>query len=391
MNVAIFTDNDFDKINGVTTTLMAALRHAPASLRLRVYTAATLAVDTREYLAVRSFGMPIPFYRDMRMYVPRLFEFVARARADRIDVVHLTTPGPIGLAALFVAWRLRVPIVGSFHTDLAAYASTLSGSARLGSLMREYMRWPYGKCVKILAPSSHTRRLLIEAKADPAKVDLWLRGVDTALFTPAKRSQTLRDRWHVSSRRPALLYVGRVSREKQLLILPAVQDRLHAMGLQHRIVIAGGGPLLPELQKRMPDAVCTGPLSRQAVAEVFASADLFVFPSRTDTAGNVVLEAQASGLPVVISGTGGPRENMLAGRTGVVCHLDDVNEWVAAIARVLRDEARHTEMRIAARQYALTRTWELAMQPLYRTYLDAYMRNAAATPSDAVRVAAHGI
>jgi glycosyltransferase involved in cell wall biosynthesis len=391
MNVAIFTDNDFDKINGVTTTLTAALRHAPASLRLRVYTAATLAVETCEYLAVRSFGMPIPFYPDMRMYVPRLFEFVARARADRIDVIHLTTPGPIGLAALFVAWRLRVPIVGSFHTDLAAYATALSGSARLGSLMREYMRWPYGKCVKILAPSSHTRRLLIEAKTDPAKVDLWLRGVDASLFSSAKRSQTLRDSWHVSRRRPALLYVGRVSKEKQLLMLPAVQDRLHALGVEHRFVIAGGGPLLPDLQARMPDAVFTGPLSREAVAEVFASSDLFVFPSRTDTAGNVVLEAQASGLPVVISGSGGPRENMMAGRTGTVCHLDQPDEWAATIAGLIRDESRLAGLRAAAREYALTRTWELAMQPLYRAYLDAYLRVATATPSDEVQAAAQGI
>jgi glycosyltransferase involved in cell wall biosynthesis len=316
---------------------------------------------------------------------------VARARADRIDVIHLTTPGPIGLAALFVAWRLRLPIVGSFHTDLAAYATALSGSARLGALMREYMRWPYGKCVKILAPSSHTRRLLIEAKANPAKVDLWLRGVDTSLFSPAKRSHTLRESWHVSSRRPALLYVGRVSKEKQLLTLPIVQEGLHALGVEHRFVIAGGGPLLSELQARMPEAVFTGPLAREAVAEVFASSDLFVFPSRTDTAGNVVLEAQASGLPVVISGAGGPRENMLAGRTGTVCHQDDPQEWASVFASLLRDESRVRGMRTAARQYALTRTWEVAMQPLYRAYVDAYMRSAKAAPSDAVQAAAQGI
>jgi glycosyltransferase involved in cell wall biosynthesis len=379
MNVAIFTDNDFDKINGVTTTLTAALRYTPSSLRLRIYTAATLAVDTPEYLAVRSVGMPIPFYADMRMYLPPLFEFVAHARADRIDVIHLTTPGPIGLAALFVAWRLQVPIVGSFHTDLAAYTATLSGSAGLGCLMREYMRWAYGKCVTILAPSAHTQRLLIDAKTDPAKVDLWVRGVDTALFTPTQRSQALRESWHVSDRRPALLYVGRVSKEKQLLTLPAVQERLYAMGVEHRFVVAGGGPLLTELQARMPDAEFTGPLSRSAVAAVFASSDLFVFPSLTDTAGNVVLEAQASGLPVVISGTGGPRENVVAGRTGTVCHHDDADEWARAIAGILRDRARHSAMRAAAREYALTRTWEVAMQPLYRAYLEAHVRGARAT------------
>jgi glycosyltransferase involved in cell wall biosynthesis len=391
MNVAIFTDNDFDKINGVTTTLTAALRHAPAGMRLRVYTAATLAVDAPEYLAVRSLGVPIPFYGDMRMYWPRLFEFVSRARADRIDVIHLTTPGPIGLAALFAAWRLRVPMVGSFHTDLAAYAATLSGWTRLGTLMREYMRWPYGKCVRILAPSEHTRQLLIEARTDPATIDVWPRGVDTALFDPAKRSPALRDRWHVSSRRPALLYVGRVSKEKQLLLLPALQNRLHACGVEHRFVIVGGGPLLAELRQRMPEAVFTGPLSRQAVAEAFASADLFVFPSQTDTAGNVVLEAQASGLPVVISGSGGPRENMIAGVTGMVCHSEPAKEWAQAIAALLEDRPRHAAMRAAAREYALTRTWESATQPLYRAYLDACAQGATAAPSQLPRLDARVI
>ena len=100
MRVAIFTDNDFDKVNGVTTTFRAALQSAPADIHLRVYTAASLPVETDSYLALRSFGMPIPFYKEMQIYIPRFREFLKRARADRIDLVHLTTPGPIGLAAL---------------------------------------------------------------------------------------------------------------------------------------------------------------------------------------------------------------------------------------------------------------------------------------------------
>lgn len=366
MNVAIFTDNDFDKVNGVTTTLSAVLRCAPAGMRLRIYTAAPIPVEQPEYLALRSFGIPIPFYSEMRMYVPRLFEYVERARADKIDVVHLTTPGPVGLAALFVAWRLGLPLVGSFHTDLAAYTALLSGSPRLGALMREYMRWPYGKCRRVLVPSQHTKALLVGAKGNPAKIDVWSRGVDTVLFNPRKRSTALRDSWHVCDHRPALLYVGRVSREKGLGLLAPLRDRLHRLGVEHRFIIAGQGPMTSELQRQLPDAVFTGVLSRAAVAEAFASADAFVFPSRTDTAGNVVLEAQASGLPVVVTGDGGPRENMVAGTTGTICNADDPDEWAQAVRGVLQAPA----MRAASRSYAESRRWEQALQPLYRTYLE---------------------
>ena len=392
MNVAIFTDNDFDKINGVTTTLTAALRYAPSSLRLRVYTAGTLAVDTPEYLAVRSFGMPIPFYRDMRMYLPRLFEFVARARADRIDVIHLTTPGPIGLAALFVAWRLRLPIVGSFHTDLAAYATTLSGSTRLGSLMREYMRWPYGKCVKILAPSSHTRRLLIDAKADPAKVDLWQRGVDTVLFSPAKafgvaarQLARVEPASGAALRRPcskgktAADAAGRAGSSARARRRASVRDRRR--GTVASRTCSGGCPM-----RCSPDRcrVRRSPRSsRRPTCSSFRAALTLPVTWSSKRRPAVFLS--------IISGTGGPRENMVAGRTGTVCHLEDPDEWSSAIAGVLRDPARHAEMRVAARQYALTRTWELAMQPLYRSYQDAYMRSTAARPSDAVHAPAHGI
>ena len=388
MNVAIFTDNDFDKINGVTTTFRVALQSAPAGIHLRVYTAASLPVETDSYLALRSIGLPIPFYSEMQIYLPRFHEFLKRARADRIDLVHLTTPGPIGLVALYVAWRLQLPLVGSFHTDLAAYATLLSGSSRLGALMREYMRWPYGRCMRVLVPSDHTRQLLIAAKSDPNRIDVWPRGVDTTLFSPARRSPVLREKWHVSDRRPALLYVGRVSREKGLLQLPAISDRLHKLGVEHRCIVVGDGPLLSTLRTTLPDAVFTGALSRQAVAEAFASADCFVFPSTTDTAGNVVLEAQASGLPVVVSGTGGPRENMVAGQTGTVCHRDDPDEWAAAVAALLAQPRRYRFSQ-SARQYALTRTWERAMQPLYRAYREVREGVSPAESSDAITAAAH--
>jgi glycosyltransferase involved in cell wall biosynthesis len=383
MNVAIFTDNDFGKVNGVTTTLTAALDCAPPGMQLRVYTAAALPVETPDYLALKSVAVPIPFYSEMHMFVPHLNAYLQRAREDRIDLVHLTTPGPIGLAAMHTAWRLQLPMVGSFHTDLAAYTAALSGSRRLGTLMREYMRWVYGKCSRVLVPSEATRALLVDAKTRPERIDIWRRGVDASFFSPERRSRELRSQWHVSDNRPALLYVGRLSREKGLGVLPGLQRRLHERHVEHRFILVGDGPMRAELQREMPDAVFTGPLARHAVAEVFASADVFVFPSRTDTAGNVVLEAQASGLPVIVSDAGGPSESMIDGSTGIVCRQADPDAWADVIMRILRPDT-HAAASRAARAFALGCQWPHALEPLYRAYREPFIAPALAPTPAAV-------
>jgi glycosyltransferase involved in cell wall biosynthesis len=344
------------------------VEHAPADINVRVYTAAAAHAASAHYLALRSIGVPIPWYSEMHMYVPRLRAYLRQAVRDQIQVVHLTTPGPVGLAALYVASKLGLPLVGSFHTDLAAYTSLLSGSPRLGALMRDYMRWLYNRCQRVLVPSDNTRQMLTAAKCDASKLMIWPRGVDTQLFSPSRRSRRLRDSWHVSDKRPALLYVGRLSSEKGLGMLPAVQRCLHARGMQHRWILAGQGALRPQLERTLWDAVFTGALDRDRVAEVFASVDVFVFPSRTDTAGNVVLEAQAAGLPVVVAAAGGPKENMIDGRTGHVCETTDPEEWAAAVGGMLADPARHRAMSAAAREYAIGRRWDLALAPLYDAY-----------------------
>jgi glycosyltransferase involved in cell wall biosynthesis len=367
--VAIFTDNDFGKVTGVTTTLQAVLAHAPSDIQPRIFTAADVGCDRPDYLALASTGLGIPFYREMKMYVPQLRSYLGHVRAHETSILHLTTPGPLGLAALWIAGRTGLPMVGSFHTDLAAYSRILSGSPRLGYWLQQYMRWMYGHCERVLVPSHATGVLLASARMRTERIAIWPRGVDTNLFSPAKRSTSLRDRWGASDERPALLYVGRLSREKGLDMLPDIQAGLRAKGVAHRLIVAGDGPLRDELERRCDDAIFTGALGRDAIAEVFASADAFVFPSRTDTAGNVVLEAQASGLPVLVSSAGGPRENMRDGRTGVVCRDDAPATWVDAVRLVLQRDARPS-MRGAAREYALTRRWQTALEPLYRSYRD---------------------
>jgi glycosyltransferase involved in cell wall biosynthesis len=381
--VAVFTDNDFEKVNGVTTVLGAALAGAPADVRLRVYTAARLGCDTPDYLALPSWGVGIPFYRDMLLYWPPYRTLVRRMVEDSINVVHLTTPGPLGLAALAASRRLRLPLIGSFHTDLARYTGVLSGSAGLEAFMRKYMRWLYGHCQRVLVPSQATRTLVAGSGIPDERLGLWSRGVDTQAFTPAIRSGRLRAEWRARDDRPVLLYVGRLSREKGVDQLPLLQVHLTRLGIDHRLVIVGDGPRRADLAAACPDAVCPGTLGRDRLAEAYASADVFVFPSRTDTAGNVVLEAQASGLPVVVSEHGGPREHMRPGVTGIVCP-PDAEAWTVAVATLLTDQGTRRAMALAAREYALTRTWALALAPLYDAYRDAAgATSTAATPARA--------
>lgn len=383
MNVAIFTDNDFQKVNGVTTVLRAVLEHAPADVKPRIYTCDADGADRPGYLALKAAGVGIPYYSEMKMYFPPLARFISEAKRDGVDLIHLTTPGPVGLAALWASSRLGIPLVGSFHTHLAEYTARLSGSRWLGNLMREYMRWPYGRCQQILVPSEATRQVLIDSKLDATKLRIWARGVSTERFSPARRSDALRQAWGASHTSPALIYVGRLSKEKGLGELPALQQSLRAAGVQHRLVLVGDGPMRAELERRCPDAFFTGTLSHDAVAVSMASADLFVFPSRTDTAGNVVLEAQASGLPVLVTNEGGPQENLLPGLSGEVC--DSTSDFAVHATRLLTNREHRAAQSCSARAFALGRRWDRSLQPLFRAY-----RDVAATGKASWRQASRG-
>jgi glycosyltransferase involved in cell wall biosynthesis len=378
MRVAVFTDNDFDRINGVTTALTALLDHAPTDISPRIYTASALGVDAPHYLALPSFPVPVPFNSEMAIYLPRYREYLRRVRIDEVGVLHLTTPGPMGLVALWIAAQTGLPLVGSFHTDLGRYSTILSGSSAR-RLMAPYLRWVYGRCARTLVPSISTRELLIDSGVSAARVGLWRRGVDANHFTPSRRTNQWRTRWRVGNDELVLLYVGRISQDKGLEMLPEMLYRLRTLRVAHRMVIAGDGPLRKSLAEQLPEAIFTGWLGREDVADVFASGDLFVFPSTTDGAGSVVLEAQASGLPVVVAEAGGAKEQMLPEVTGVVCHDAGPKQWAHLIAAVSGDLQRRRELARAARAYASGRTWDYTLAALYQSYRDV-SRNSHRLP-----------
>ena len=357
-NVAIFTDHSFEEADGITTSLTAVLDCAPSRMCLRVYTVAPQTIETGDDVALPGVLIPRSRVGPFDVYLPRFNTYIERAREDRIDVVHLTTPGPMGLAGVLTAWRLGLPLIGSFHSDLA---SSIPMRTR-----RLYIRWLHSQCDRVLVQSEATRRLLVDAGTAPAVIGVWRTGVDTSMFSPEKRSSGLRKLWTVSESRPALLYAGGVSLKDDVNMLPRIQARLFELGIHHRFIIAGPGQTHEALRSHMRDAVFTRSLSGAEAAEVLASADVFVSPGGSDTAANVVLKAQACGLPVVVSEMGGPRENMIDGTTGLVVAGTDAARWADTVARVLHGP--RAVMSAAACEFASGRRWEHALEPLYRSY-----------------------
>jgi glycosyltransferase involved in cell wall biosynthesis len=388
MRVAIFTDNDFGKVTGVTTTLRAVLAHAPPDVRPRIYTASDTAASRPDYFAVASLGRGLPWYREFKVYLPPLRTLRRELERDGVDLIHITTPGPMGLAARHLASVLSVPVVGSYHTHLGDYARTLSGWRRLGDALEVYMRWLYADCERLLVPSEATRSMLVSRGYRASNLGIWSRGIDTRRFRPGLRSRALREAWDVSDDRPAILYAGRLSREKGLDVVPRVQEALAWRRLPHRFVFAGDGPMRDELSKISRKAVFTGTLSHDDMAVAMASADLFFFPSATDSLGNVVLEAQASGLPVLVTDRGGPRENLLRGVSGDVLPAGDADAFAASVADLLTNPDRRRRMGSAARSYALTRGWVRALDVLYEAWRematgrDATDRPERVTPAE---------
>ncbi|HQX83109.1 MAG TPA: glycosyltransferase family 1 protein, partial [Vicinamibacterales bacterium] len=367
-NIAIITDNDFDKVNGVTTTLKAVLRHAPDDLHVRVYTMADLAVDQPDYCAMASWGVGLPWYPEMRIYWPHIQQLRRRLKADGAQVLHLTTPGPMGLAARWVWRRAGSPMVGSYHTHLGDYVATFSGSVALGRGLEAYMRWLYEPCERVLVPSSATQTRLRANGYRHEQLHVWSRGVDTSCFRPTARSMALRESWRVGDNRPAILYAGRLSSEKGLALVGPIQQALLRRRLAHQFVFVGDGPMRPALAAICPEAVFLGSLGHAQVAQAMASADVFLFPSATDSLGNVVLEAQASGLPVLVTDQGGPQEHMVHGQTGWVCPNGNAEAFVDRLAAWLVDAASRRAMGEAAVAYAAARDWPAALAPLYQAW-----------------------
>jgi len=367
---AWFTDTLTD-VNGVAKTVrtLAGL----ARRRGRCLVAITCGesnpppdLEVRDFRPVAQF--PIPGYESQTLALPPLLEVLEHCERERYTEILISTPGPLGLVGLAAGRLLGIPVTGIYHTDFPVYVRHLSGSATLEELTWTYMRWFFGSMERVFVASRCYLDVLAERGLDRARMALLPRGVDAAFFHPGKRDARFYRRFGLDGAAFKFLYVGRVSLEKNLdALMTSFQGFLDG-GRQAQLVVVGDGPYLKDLARRYrrPEILFTGFLHGEDLARAYAGADVFVFPSTTDTFGNVVLEAQAAGLPAIVSDRGGPREIVLPGRTGLVADAADPAAFGAAMVRLFDDPALLAAMSARAVDNARRHSWERLLERLFQ-------------------------
>ena len=385
--VAYFPDS-FHEVNGVAHTsrnfVAYAERHELPFLCVRAGSRENHVLDhgnlrTLELpRSVASVGMekdlafdPV-FWRHAEMIEDELHRF-------KPDLLHMTGPSELGIFAAYFAWKLKLPLAASWHTNVHEYAarrltwltSLIPGAFGLAAgeaiqtgvqtgALEATMRF-YALAKVLFAPNQDLCEMLTIGTGRDCH--LMQRGVDTTLFSPWHRT---RDRRPINAENPFLLgYVGRLSVEKNVAILPKIQQELTAAGVPAKFLIIGHGSEEEVLRRELPTADFTGVLRGSALSSAYANMDLFVFPSHTDTFGNVVLEALASGVPAVVTPNGGPRFIVHEGETGAIA-AD--HEFAGLISAILRDAALLESMRSKAREYSLTCSWDAVFDRVYAAY-----------------------
>lgn len=300
-------------------------------------------------------GIPVPGYRGLHIGVPAGRKLGQYWQHTRPDVIYIATEGPLGASACRQAQKLSIPTVSGFHTNFHNY----SGHYHLRPMQRlilAYLRRLHNHTARTLVPSVDVQAELTTAGFE--NVALLERGVDCKLFDPLRRDSGLRANWGATPENPVALYVGRLAPEKNLDLFMRSCRAMRQQVPELRCVLVGDGPLYPRLRRENPDFVFCGMQKGKSLAAHYASADIFLFPSQSETFGNVTLEAMASGLAVLAYDYAAARRHVQDGVNGCLATLGDSDGFVRQAVELARQPARVEALRKLARDAALQISWE---------------------------------
>jgi len=283
---------------------------------------------------------------------------------------HIATPDLLGIAALREAKSSGTPVVSSYHTHFASYLKYYRMEA-LEPATWAYLRWFYGQCRQVYVPSQSMMDVLRKHGIDD-KLLLWPRGVESALFSPARRSDQWRESNGIDAQEPVVTFVSRLVMEKGLDVFADVSRMLSSKGIHHRAVVIGVGPERKRLEELLPGALFLGHLSGDSLATAYASSDVFLFPSDTETFGNVTLEALASGLPVVAANATGSNALVEDGVNGFLAPPRNSPAFAEKVERLVLDSGLRAKMAVNARASAEDYDWSRVLSQMVAYYEQAF-------------------
>ncbi len=370
LKLAHFTDT-FYEVNGVAKTLQMHVKMALKNNKHHTILTCSPEPDTTGVINFTPIGtFDLPEYPDLKLYYPPLLTMLQKCYEEGYTHIHSATPGPIGIAALVIARILKRPICSTYHTALPQYVAQLTEDPAMEELMWRYVLWYYNQTDLVYVPSVAMGEELAQKGIPKEKIQFYSRGIDNVRFHPSKRNGFFKQHYGLQDNVLKLLYVGRVSKEKNITLLEDVFRRVNKLRKGVHLVIIGEGPYCIEMKKKMAGlpVTFTGFLGGEDLAQAYASGDIFVFASTTDTFGNVILEAQASGLPVVVTDEGGPKENLIPGETGFVVPAKDADRFVQSVLELVDNPSLLQAMRKKARGYTETRSFEEAYIQLWNSH-----------------------
>ncbi|HEX3451586.1 MAG TPA: glycosyltransferase family 1 protein [Isosphaeraceae bacterium] len=386
MRVTLVTETYFPQVNGVSRTLRELVRvltECGDEVQL-IYPDYGEAVDREKVHTVRS--IVLPFYKELRLPLPP-FSAVHRAiKSFQPDVLHIATEATLGLSVLRHALRRRLAVVSSFHTNFDQYSNHYHvGWAKMP--IWRYLRWFHNRTRETYVPSETTIRELKGLGFE--RLVLWKRGVDSTLFRPARPGRIdVRRKLGWAPNDVVISYVSRIAPEKNVDYLADALEIVASRRPDVRMLLVGDGPTRPALQRRVGSfAHFAGYRQGEDLADHYAASDIFAFSSLTETFGNVVLEAMASGLPVVAVRAGGVGETVRSGTTGILVEpADPPARMAAALLESIENREQRLTMAAAAREYALSQSWDAIMAGLRSRYEAAIDEHAGAAGASRVRI-----
>ena len=372
LRVAVVTETYPPEVNGVAMTIS----HMVSGLRQRRHQVQLIrprqgwrdnAASEPNFEEVLQLGVAIPRYDCLKIGLPAKQALLRLWSVKRPDLVHVVTEGPLGWSALAAAVKLNIPCSSDFHTNFHSYSKHY-GIGWLRKPIVAYLRKFHNKANCTLVPTASMRADL-EGNGY-LNLRVVARGVDTRRFHPRKRDLALRQQWGVTPRQPVAMYVGRLAPEKNLPVVSQAFSAMKSVRPDARLVVVGDGPERAALQASNPDFIFAGMRTGDDLAAHYASGDVFLFPSTTETYGNVTVEAMASGLAVIAYDYAAAAEHVRHGRNGLVADLDNTQEFIHLAANLVNDPRRIAEFGCRARETAERIDWEHVHEEFEATLLN---------------------